>query len=106
MRLTTARLAVVAVVSAPLAAALRIAPDSPCSKYCGNVLSSTAADEMACDAGTLTKTTIGLVWEKCVQCLLTSNYVSGDQSDLQWLLCMRPVFPTAVFGQAFADFGL
>ncbi|KAK4039432.1 centromere/microtubule binding protein cbf5-like protein [Parachaetomium inaequale] len=87
MRLSTARLSVAAaVVSAPLAAALFVAPNSPCSKYCGNVQSSTATDEMACDAGTLKGTPTGVVWEQCINCLLTSTYVSGRQSDLQALL--------------------
>ncbi|KAK4137982.1 hypothetical protein BT67DRAFT_439199 [Trichocladium antarcticum] len=86
MPITTARLAVAAALSALLAGSLRVAPDSPCSKFCGNSLSSTAVDEMACDAGTLEGTTVGLVWEKCTQCLLTSDHVSGNQTDLQWLL--------------------
>jgi len=88
MRITAARLAVAAVVSAPLAASIFVSPDSPCSKYCGNVLSSTARDEMACDANTLTKTSTGVVWQQCINCLLTSTYVSGARTDLQALLCM------------------
>jgi hypothetical protein len=43
---------------------------------------------MACDAGTLKGTPTGVVWEQCINCLLTSTYVSGRQSDLQALLCM------------------
>ncbi|GAB1314078.1 hypothetical protein MFIFM68171_04288 [Madurella fahalii] len=86
MQITTARLSITAAVSAPLAASLLVAPDSPCSKFCGNVLSSTAADEMVCDSGALANTGKGLVWEQCVDCLLTSTHVSGNQTDLQWLL--------------------
>lgn len=85
--------AAAAVVFAPLAASLLVAPNSPCSKYCGNVLSSTARDEIPCDAGTLKKTSVGLVWEQCIQCLLTSTHVSEGQTDLQWLLCMRHAPP-------------
>ncbi|KAL2021510.1 hypothetical protein VTK56DRAFT_7143 [Thermocarpiscus australiensis] len=86
MRTITARLTVAAVVSAPFAASLLVAPDSPCSKYCGNVQSSTARDELACDTGTLKNTPVGVVWEQCIECQLTSTYVSGNRSDLQALL--------------------
>jgi hypothetical protein len=96
MGVNVPRLLVAAAVSAPLVASLYVAPNSPCSKFCGNVLSSTAADEMACDAGTLTKTSTGVVWEQCIECLLTSTYVSGDKSDLQALLCMSPGYRPAV----------
>ena len=88
MLLSPPRLAIAAAVSAPLAAALFVAPDSPCSKYCGNVLSSTATDEMPCNHGSLTSTSAGVVWEQCINCLVTSPYVSGSKSDLQALLCM------------------
>lgn len=88
MRISAARLAVATVVSAPLAASIFVTPDSPCSKYCGNVLSSTARDELPCDTNTLTKTSTGVVWEQCLNCLLTSTYVSGTRTDLQALLCM------------------
>ncbi|KAK4242479.1 centromere/microtubule binding protein cbf5-like protein [Achaetomium macrosporum] len=86
MRINTARFSVAAVASAPLAASLLVAPDSPCSKFCGNILSSTQGDEMACDTGTLTKTSKGVVWEQCIGCLLTSTHVSGNRSDMQALL--------------------
>ncbi|EAQ90701.1 hypothetical protein CHGG_02636 [Chaetomium globosum CBS 148.51] len=75
-----------AAVCARLAATLFVAPDSPCSKYCGNVQGSTATDEMACDAGTLRNSPTGVVWEQCIGCLLTSTHVAGGQSDLQALL--------------------
>lgn len=88
MRLCTARLYAAAVVFAPLAASLFIsAPDSPCSKYCGNVQSSTAIDEMVCDDGGLSSPQ-GVVWEQCINCLLTSTHISDGHSDLQSLLCM------------------
>jgi hypothetical protein len=104
MRVSAARLVVATVVSAPLAAALFVTPNSPCSKYCGNVQSSTARDEMPCDGGTLKKTSTGLVFEQCIDCLLTSTHVSGSQTDLQALLCMCgfpswPRFPTDPMAQ-------
>lgn len=77
-----------AALSARLAATLFVSPDSPCSKFCGNVQGSTATDEMACDAGTLQGTPTGVLWQGCIDCLLTSTHVSGKQSDLQALLCM------------------
>ncbi|KAL2179226.1 uncharacterized protein P884DRAFT_220386 [Thermothelomyces heterothallicus CBS 202.75] len=86
MRLGTVHLYVAAAVFAPLAASIFIAaPDSPCSKYCGNVQSSTATDEMVCDDAGLASSE-GVVWEQCISCLLTSTYVSGGHSDLQSLL--------------------
>ncbi|AEO62565.1 6af60980-bd6b-49be-913b-22080c196881 [Thermothielavioides terrestris] len=88
MRTSTARLAVAvaAVVSAPLAASLFASPDSPCAKYCGNVLGRTSTDEMACDSGSLSQTSTGVVWEQCIRCLLTGTYASGSPSDMQALL--------------------
>lgn len=99
MRTIAARLSILTVASAPLAASVLVAPDSPCSRFCGNILSSTPVDEVPCDAGTLTKTSKGLVWEQCVDCLLTSTYVSpGNQTDLQALLCMCADSPDLVLG--------
>ncbi|KAL1839579.1 hypothetical protein VTJ49DRAFT_1400 [Mycothermus thermophilus] len=87
MRLFTARLVLTALVSAPLAASLFVSSsNSPCAKYCGNVQSSTASDEIVCDAGSLKKTAAGLVWEQCIGCLLTSNHTEGSRSDMQALL--------------------
>lgn len=103
MRITTARLSIAAAVSAPLAVSLLVAPDSPCSKFCGNVLSSTATDEIPCDSGTLTQTAKGLVWEQCVDCMLTSTYALGNQTDLQWLLCMPCSFPFSMTHLRVAD---
>ncbi len=87
MRITTPRLITTALVAAPLAAALFVNPSSPCAKYCGNVLGSTSTDEMACTAATLATST-GVVWEQCMNCLLTSTYGSGDQTDTHSLICM------------------
>jgi hypothetical protein len=96
MRITTARLSIATVAAAPLAASLLVAPDSPCSKFCGNTLSSTQTEELACDTGTLTKTSKGVVWEQCIGCLLTSTHVSGNRSDMQALLCMYSIDVAAV----------
>jgi hypothetical protein len=46
---------------------------------------------MPCDSGTLKKTSTGLVFEQCIDCLLTSTHVSGSRTDLQALLCMCSV---------------
>jgi len=86
MRPSAARLYVATVALAPLAAALFVSsPDSPCSKYCGNVQSSTATDELPCNSGDLSSPA-GVVWEQCIDCLLTSTHVSDKKSDLQSLL--------------------
>ncbi|KAL2130890.1 hypothetical protein VTI74DRAFT_5820 [Chaetomium olivicolor] len=87
MRPNAVRLSIITVASAPLATSMLVAPDSPCSKFCGNILSTTPLDEVPCDAGTLTGTSKGLVWEQCIDCLLTSTYVSpNNQTDVQALL--------------------
>jgi hypothetical protein len=88
MPLTTARLIFSSLLSAPLAASLYVASgSSPCAKYCGNVQSSTASDEIVCDAISL-KTPSGLVWEQCIGCLLTSTHVDKtNKTDLQSLTC-------------------
>lgn len=93
MRLGTVRLYATAVAFAPLAASLFMAaPESHCSKYCGNVQSSTAPDEMVCDDGGLS-TSPGTVWKECINCLITSSHTANGHSDLQSLLCMCAASP-------------
>lgn len=82
---TAARLTVAAVVSSPLAAALYNTPNSPCSRYCGNVQDRTASDEIVCGQSAF-GTPAGLVWEQCIRCQLTSTHTSGNRSDLGALI--------------------
>ncbi|KAK0635498.1 hypothetical protein B0T17DRAFT_45596 [Bombardia bombarda] len=86
MRPGIARISVAVAFAAPQAAALLVAPDSPCSTSCGNVLSSTSGSDMACDAASYRGTTAGTVFESCITCETTSTYVSRNQTDLQSLL--------------------
>ncbi|KAK3377794.1 centromere/microtubule binding protein cbf5-like protein [Podospora didyma] len=87
MRSYATRISTAIVGFTSLATALLVAPDSPCSTYCGNVLQSTSADEIVCDDGSYSGTAAGVVFEKCIECELNSKYVSkNNQTDLQWLL--------------------
>ncbi|KAI0490412.1 hypothetical protein F4859DRAFT_457969 [Xylaria cf. heliscus] len=71
------------------ARAVFVAPNSPCQVNCGNVLDATTVDQIACsdsDYGT----TAGKVYQACVSCESTSQYVTDDGnrtlSDLQAML--------------------
>ncbi|KAK3326463.1 hypothetical protein B0H66DRAFT_161096 [Apodospora peruviana] len=74
-----------AMAFAPLVSALRVSPNSPCSSKCGNTLSSTTGDDMACKASEYSRGA-GTVFESCVGCEATSSYVSKNESDVHWLL--------------------
>ncbi|KAK4190672.1 hypothetical protein QBC35DRAFT_62968 [Podospora australis] len=82
---TVARISVAVVVSAPLAAGLFNTPNSPCSRYCGNVQDRTASDEIVCDKSAF-GTPAGLVWEQCIRCQLTSTHSYANRTDLGALI--------------------
>ncbi|OAA60435.1 hypothetical protein SPI_05559 [Niveomyces insectorum RCEF 264] len=75
-----------AAVLAGAASALLVAPNSPCAQYCGNVLSSTTSADMTCNDADYAGSAAGTVFETCINCELTSNYASGNETDLQWLI--------------------
>ncbi|KAH0522346.1 hypothetical protein TsFJ059_006207 [Trichoderma semiorbis] len=65
----------------PAAEAILVAPDSPCSTNCGNVLDSTAPDDLVCTPGQYTggyNNNAGTVFQGCVQCELNSGYVTKN----------------------------
>lgn len=76
----------------PAAEAILVAPDSPCSTNCGNVLDSTAPDDLVCTPGQYTggyNNNAGTVFQGCVQCELESGYVTkNNYSDNEAALCM------------------
>lgn len=76
----------------PAAEAILVAPDSPCSTNCGNVLDSTAPDDLVCTPGQYTggyNNNAGTVFQGCVQCELNSGYVTkNNYSDNEAALCM------------------
>ncbi|ETS00025.1 hypothetical protein M419DRAFT_101778 [Trichoderma reesei RUT C-30] len=69
----------------PAAEAILVAPDSPCSTNCGNVLDSTSAGDLVCTPGQYTggyANGAGTVFQGCVQCELNSGYATkGNYSD-------------------------
>ncbi|KAL7936752.1 hypothetical protein V8C35DRAFT_296355 [Trichoderma chlorosporum] len=65
----------------PAAQAILVAPDSPCSTNCGNVLDSTTPADLVCTPGQYTggyNNGAGTVFQGCVQCELESGYVTKD----------------------------
>lgn len=72
------------------AQAVFFASNSPCQVNCGNV-DTTTADQIVCDDANY-GTTAGKVYQSCVACESTSQYVTDDGShtvsDLQAMLCM------------------
>ncbi len=69
------------------ASALLVAKDSPCEKYCGNVLSSTTGADMTCVDSDYSSKSAGIVFETCINCELKSNYTNGNETDLEFLIC-------------------
>lgn len=83
------------------ATSLRLAPNSPCAKQCGNVLSATTPSDMECfdnpaDFGT---TSAGNVLQNCLTCQMYSPYTTTGQSDIQWLIYnLRYALSFCLFG--------
>lgn len=75
----------------PAAEAILVAPDSPCSTNCGNVLDSTSAGDLACTPAQYASgsaNAAGTVFQGCVECELDSGYATkGNYSDNMAALC-------------------
>jgi hypothetical protein len=69
------------------AAAIHVAAGSQCESLCGNVHDLTSPDDVVCKESDYATSAAGMVFQQCTTCQLSSNYVSGRDSDLQWLLC-------------------
>ncbi|KAJ2904861.1 hypothetical protein MKZ38_007053 [Zalerion maritima] len=65
--------------------ALLVTDGSPCASKCGNVLDSDSPSDMSCSASEY-EGSAGVVFERCVNCELTSTYADGSETDLQWML--------------------
>ncbi|KAM7223316.1 hypothetical protein V8F06_001193 [Rhypophila decipiens] len=74
-----------ALAVASLASAIRVTPGSPCASKCGNTLDATTGNDMACSKAEYNGVT-GVVLNECLTCQRSSGYVSGNQSDMHWLL--------------------
>lgn len=66
--------------------AIYVTEGSPCQSLCGNVLRDTTPRDVVCKEDEYASSAPGIVFQQCTTCQLTSNYVSGPESDLQWLL--------------------
>ena len=84
LRLTTTLGA--ASLALPATQAMLVAPGSPCSTSCSNVLDSTAPDELACAEGSYAAAT-GKLFQGCVVCEMRSAFHADNRSDVQSMLC-------------------
>ncbi|KPM41311.1 hypothetical protein AK830_g5239 [Neonectria ditissima] len=84
MRIVTNFAAAVA-VAVPAANAILVAPSSPCSSDCGNVLDATTPDDIVCSQDSYTSGA-GQVFEGCVECEISSDYSHDGETDQQWML--------------------
>lgn len=72
--------------------AFQVSPSSPCSPQCtidGAV--NTDTSEVVCSDADFSTTSTGLKFKNCIDCLQSSRYFSGDDSDVAWFLC-KPGF--------------
>jgi hypothetical protein len=80
----------------PAAEAILVAPNSPCSTNCGNVLDSTTSADVVCTPGQYTggyDNGAGAVFQGCVQCELGSGYAAEDNyTDTMAALCKYLAF--------------
>ncbi|KAK8859313.1 lpxtg-domain-containing protein [Apiospora arundinis] len=87
------------------AVALRVAPGSQCAVQCGNVLDSTSKNDIVCKEADYKAVSAGQVFQKCVSCESTSDYVSDvstrppQQTDLGSMLYnMRYAMAYCLYG--------
>lgn len=77
----------------PAARAILVAPGSPCSTSCSNVLDSTAPDDLVCAEASYAGAT-GQLFQGCVLCQMRSPFHADNRSDVQSMLCAsRPRGP-------------
>ncbi|KAK8079100.1 hypothetical protein PG994_002907 [Apiospora phragmitis] len=63
--------------------ALRVAPGSQCGVQCGNVLDSTSKNDIVCKEADYKVASAGQVFQECISCESTSDYVSKSASGQQ-----------------------
>jgi hypothetical protein len=80
----------------PAAEAIVVAPSSPCSVNCGNVLDATTPADVVCKPDEYTggyDNGAGTVFQGCVQCELSSGYATdSNYTDNMAALCMYLAF--------------
>ncbi|PHH87844.1 hypothetical protein CDD83_8331 [Cordyceps sp. RAO-2017] len=79
------RLWTMLVAAAPAAQAILVAPGSPCSSGCGNVLDSTSTADLVCSTGAYAGAT-GQLFQGCVECEMRSRFSNRNQSDVESML--------------------
>ncbi|KAL0943978.1 lpxtg-domain-containing protein [Colletotrichum truncatum] len=81
------------------AVAIHVAKGSPCESLCGNVLDATTEDDVVCKEEDYADSSAGRVYQQCLSCELTSDFVTQTQTDTQWLLYnLRYAVSYCVFG--------
>ncbi|KAK3373773.1 hypothetical protein B0T24DRAFT_528711 [Lasiosphaeria ovina] len=95
-------------VTSPLALALQVTPNSPCSSVCMDqpdldqsdpTASNTKNSDIVCQDGALAKSATGTKWQTCMTCLQTSTFSKGGETDQGWFLYnMRYSVAYCIFG--------
>lgn len=76
--------------------AFQVSPDSPCSSLCTiDGAADSNSTEIVCSDADISATPTGLRFRRCVECLQTSPYFSGTDSDVKWFLCK----PNLIFAE-------
>ncbi|KAF7542618.1 hypothetical protein G7Z17_g11420 [Cylindrodendrum hubeiense] len=92
----------------PIATALQVTPNSPCTSFClassgldrsDPSASSTDPDEIVCSDDDYLSQTEGKKFQSCLTCLQDSDFSRGDENDQDWFLYnLRYSFDYCVFG--------
>lgn len=82
----------VAGAALPAAQAILVAPKSPCSSNCGNVLDSTSSADIVCIESQYNdgyNSGAGQIFQGCLKCELSSPFATGNNyTDSDAMLCM------------------
>lgn len=71
----------------PATTAILCPAGSQCAANCGNVLAATSPDDLVCDERAFKIDPTGQLFAGCVECQKSSTYHSGNDSDIQAMLC-------------------
>ncbi|UNI18960.1 hypothetical protein JDV02_005189 [Purpureocillium takamizusanense] len=83
----------------PAAQAILVAPGSPCSTNCGNVLDSTSPADLVCSEKSYASPA-GQLFQGCVQCELQSSFHRDNKSDVESMLYnLRYTVSYCLFGR-------
>jgi hypothetical protein len=89
--------------------ALQVTPNSVCASVCMDDptqdvsdpnVSNTVGSDIVCIDGDYGSNPVGQKYEKCIDCLQSSNSVASGENDQAWFLCEIPESPTDCCGTA------